>query len=412
MIFAIIACLLVSLFFSGSETALTATNKMRLQTKAANHDKKSEKLYHLVSKPDEFITAILIGNNISNILLPTLVTMVAIDYGISVALATGALTVTIIIFAEVLPKSVAATFPDRIAYIVYPVIRGVVTLFKPLTFLLNGFTGIVIKLLSRGDEERASISKEELRYMVDIAHTEGTFENEETHRIKGILDFRDLNVRDALKTPRVDIEGIPSGSSFEEARDIVIGNRFTRYPVFKDDMDNIIGVFHSKFLISWSLEPEKDLKSFSDMDPLIVFEFHSIEWVFRKMLQERKHLAVVLDEYGGTEGIISHEDIIEAMIGQEIEDETDFGSDVLIEKVTDTEMICHGKITLHRLNSIFKTDIPEDEDILAGFLLTQLGYFPAVGEIYEYENLTFVVLDVDEKKVKRVQITKNEREEA
>src|SRR5690625_1700104 len=130
MLIAIIILLFVSLFFSGSETALTATNKMRLQTKAKNNDKRSEKLLKLISKPGEFITAILIGNNIANILLPTLVTMVAIEYGFNVAIASGLLTIIIIIFSEVIPKSIAATFPDRIAYLVYPIIRLVVILLK------------------------------------------------------------------------------------------------------------------------------------------------------------------------------------------------------------------------------------------------------------------------------------------
>ncbi|MYL59613.1 DUF21 domain-containing protein, partial [Virgibacillus halodenitrificans] len=205
MIIAIIVLLFVSFFFSGSETALTAANKMRLQSKANNNDKKSEKLLNLVSKPEEFITTILIGNNIANILLPTLVTMVAIDYGINVAVASAVLTIVIIIFSEVIPKSVAATFPDRISYIIYPVIKGIVLLFKPLTIVLNAMTGFIIKFLSKGQEDSTSISKDEIRAMVDIARTEGIFKQDESYRIKGVLEFNNLNVKDALKTPRVDI---------------------------------------------------------------------------------------------------------------------------------------------------------------------------------------------------------------
>lgn len=408
MIIAIIILLFVSFFFSGSETALTAANKMKLQTKASNNDKRSEKLLDLVSKPSEFITAILIGNNIANILLPTLVTMVALEYGVNVAIASAVLTITIIVFSEVLPKSVAAAFPDKIAYIVYPVIRFFTILFKPLTMLLNGMTGLIIKVLSKNDEDNVSISKEDLRTMVDIAGTEGTFKREESFRIKGVLDFQDLNVKDVLKTPRIDIVAVPHDATYEEVRDIVIQNQYTRYPVYDGDIDNIIGVFHSKYLLTWSIEPEKKLEEYCDLDPMVFFEFHSIEMVFRQMTRDRKHLAIVLDEYGGTEGILTHEDIIEAMIGLEIEDEMDLESEKLVEKLTDTEIICDGKITLHRLNSIFNTDIPEEEDVLSGYLLTEFNQFPQQGDILEKDNLHFRVLEVDGRTLKQIQIVKED----
>ncbi|GIO26614.1 hemolysin family protein [Ornithinibacillus bavariensis] len=406
MIIAIIILLCASFFFSGSETALTAANKMKLQTKANQHDNKSAKLLELVSKPSEFITTILIGNNIANIILPTLVTMVAMELGANIAIASAVLTVTIIVFSEVLPKSIAAAFPDRIAYIVYPIIRFFMIIFKPFTFLLNGLTGLVVKWLSKDDDDNVSISKEDLRAMVDIAGTEGTFKQEESYRIKGVLDFQDLNVKDVMKTPRIDIVAVPHDATYEEVRDIVIQNQYTRYPVYEGDIDNIIGVFHSKYLLTWSIEPEKRLESFCDLEPMVFFEFHSIEMIFRQMTRDRKHLAIVLDEYGGTEGIITHEDIIEAMIGLEIEDEMDLESEKLVEKLTDTEIICDGKITLHRLNSIFDTEIPEEEDVLSGYLLTEFIRFPQQGDILERDNLKFKILEVDGRTLKQIQIIK------
>jgi putative hemolysin len=406
MVIAITALLFVSLFFSGSETALTATNKMKLQTKARNQDKKSAKLLNLISKPSEFITAILIGNNIANILLPTLVTTIAIEYGFNVGLASAILTITIIIFAEVIPKSIAATFPDRIAYIVYPVIKTVVVILKPITILLNKLTDFITKMLSRGQEQDVSISKDELRAMVDIADSEGMFHQEESHRIKGVLDFYNLTVKDVLKTPRVEVVALASTASFEEIRDIAIQNPFTRYPIYEEDIDTIIGVFHSKYLLSWSTEPDKSLESYSDTDPLLVYEFQSIEWVFREMTKEKKHMAIVLDEYGGTEGILTHEDIIEAMIGLEIEDETDLENEGLVDTLTDTEIVCDGKISLRRLNSIFHTEIPEEEDVLAGYILKELNYFPKKGESFEINNLNYQILDTDGRTIKQVRIVK------
>lgn len=406
MIIAIIFLLFVSFFFSGSETALTAANKMKLQTKAGNGDKKSEKLLKLISKPSEFITTILIGNNISNILLPTLVTALAIDYGFNIGVATAILTVTIIIFSEVIPKSIAASFSERIAYIIYPVIRFFVIFFKPITFLLNKFTGYITRSLSKGEVENVSFSKDEFRAIVDIAGSEGMLEKEESFRIKGALDFQNLNVKDVLKTPRVDIVPLPNTATYEEVRDTVLENNFTRYPVYSESIDSIVGIFHSKYLIQWSIEPKQTLQSLSDLEPLIVYELHSIERVFRRMTKEKKHMAIVLDEYGGTEGIITHEDIIETMIGLEIEDELDSENNSVIEKVTETEIICDGKITLHYLNSIFNTEIPEEEDVLAGYLLKEFKQFPAANDVIERSNLTFKVLEIEGRTISKVQIIK------
>lgn len=396
----------MSFFLSGSETALTAVNKMKIKTNAENDDKKSQKLLQLVSKPDELITGILIGNNIANIMLPTLVTIVAIEYDYNVGIATGILTVVLIVFAEVLPKSIAASFADKISYIVFPVINVLLFIFKPLIFLLSRFTRFVIRMLSKNEPESVSVSREELITMVNIATSEGTLQNEETQLIKGAIDFYDLDVRDALKTPRTEIQGISYDSSFHEARETVLNGSHTRFPVYKENMDHIVGVLHSKSLLTWSLEPLKKLEDFIDDDPLFVFEFHSIEKVFKLMLKKRRHLAIVLDEYGGTKGIISHEDIIEAMIGQDINDETDEDEEILIDELTDSHIICNGKLALRRLNEVFKTKIPEEEDILSGFLLKEMGRFPLKGETYEYHHLHFEILSVEETKLKKIKIMK------
>ncbi|MRH45095.1 DUF21 domain-containing protein [Aquibacillus halophilus] len=406
MFIAIVFFILMSFFLSGSETALTAVNRMKVYSKAENDDVPSKKLLKLLSKPNELLTAILIGNNISNIMLPTLVTIVAIEHGFSVGIATAILTFFLIVFAEVLPKSIAATFSDRVAYYVAPFIRFLVIILKPLTILLSKFTSMIISLLSKGRTEETTVSKEELKTMVDIALTEGTFQSDETHHIKGAIDFYSKDVRDALKTPRMDIEGIPLESSFEQAREVVLSNSYTRYPVYKENMDNIVGVFHSKLLLKWSLDQNQKLKDFTDLDPLFVAETASIEKVFKMMLKEKKHLATVIDEYGGTTGIITNEDIIEAMIGLEIEDETDELEDVLIDELTDSHIICHGKLAIRRLNEVFKTKIPEEEDILAGFLFKEFGYIPQEGEQLEYHHLHFEIIEIEDNKLNQVKITK------
>ena len=406
MIFAIIFLLFASLFFSGSETALTSTNRIKLQTKVKNGDNKSEKLLKLVSRPSEFITTILIGNNIANIILPALVTTIAIEHGFSVSAATAALTIVIILVAEIIPKSIAAAFPEKVAYLVYPIINLIIIILKPITLVINKLTDFITYTLSKNEPETVSVSKEELRAIIDIADSEGMLERDESNRIKGVLDFDNLNIKDVLKTPRIEIIAIPYTATFDEVQEVIITNQFSRYPVYDDGIDNIIGVLHAKDLIRWSMNPSQPLIEIIDNEPLIAYEFHSVERVFRQMTKEKKHMAIVLDEYGGTEGIITHEDIIETMIGLEIEDETDLEGSLLIEKLTDTEIICDGKITLHHLNSIFGTDIPEEDDVLAAFLLKTINNIPEENKIIDIDDLTYKILKVNGRTIEQVQIIK------
>ncbi|HSI67535.1 MAG TPA: CNNM domain-containing protein [Planococcus sp. (in: firmicutes)] len=402
--------LVMSFFLSGSETALTAVNRMKVHTRAEQGDVKAQKLQKLIAKPDRMITTILIGNNISNIMLPTLVTTIAITEGWEVGLATAILTIILIIFGEVLPKTIAATFADKMAYIVAPVIAVLVVLFKPMTFLLAQFTNIFIRIISKGTVKEATMTKEELRSMVDIASTEGTFEEDESERIKGVLDFPHKDVSDVMSTHRTDTVGIAIDSTYEEVRDLILDSSYTRYPVYEESMDNVVGLFYSKKLIEWSMDPNLTLEELMDDNPLFVVQSVSVEKVFKMMMSKKKHMAVILDEYGGTLGIVTHEDIIEEMIGQDIEDETDVEDDELIFEMTDTTLSCHGRLEIEDVNSMFKVSVPNDHDTIAGFVMQQLGHVPEEGEQFTFENLHVEIKEMDRNRIVRLTITKLENE--
>ncbi|MGB5945741.1 CNNM domain-containing protein [Paenisporosarcina sp.] len=403
--------LMLSFFFSGSETALTAVNRMKVQHRAEQGERMAQKLLMLIAKPDRMITTILIGNNIVNIAMPTLLTLIALKYDWDIALATAVLTIIIIIFGEVLPKTIAVTFADKIAYIVAPIISVLVQILRPLTFLIAKFTNIFIRIISKGAVKEATLTKEELRSMVDIASTEGTFKEDESERLKGVLDFPHKDVEDVLETHRTEIVGIPTNATYEEVRDIILEHYYTRYPVYEESMDHIVGMFYSKTLIEWSMDPTMDMHDLIDNDPLFVVQSVSVEKVFKQMLTKKKHMAIVLDEYGGTLGIVTHEDIIEEMIGQEIEDESDEDEDILVYEMTEHRLICHGRLEIEDVNEMFKVEIPNDHDTIGGFVLQQLGHMPDNGEQFSYENLHFEVNEMDRNRILQLTITIKDNEE-
>lgn len=209
-----------------------------------------------------------------------------------------------------------------------------------------------------------------------------------------------------MTTPRTEVVAVQLNSTFEEVRDLVIKEMYTRYPIYDEDLDDIIGVFHSKYLLQWSLRPEDTIMDYADSTPLRVDEFESVSKVLRKMSRERRHLSIVIDEYGGTEGILTHEDIIESMLGFEIEDETDIKNDSLIESMTNREIICDGKITLHRLNLIFGTEIPEEEDTLSGYLYKMFNEVPNENDIHDEQVLQFTVVQMEDNMIRKVRIVK------
>ena len=396
--------LFVSFFLSGSETALTAVNRVKIQQRADQEDRKSVKLLRLLLKPDRVLTTILVGNNIVKITMSTIVTLIGIEQGWLVGVVTGALTLIVVVFCELMPRTIAATFADRIAYIVAPTITLLVLLMKPLTSLLALFTNIFIRIISKGALTKATLTKEDLKSMVDIASIEGTFEQDETLRLKGIIDFPDKDVSDVLETHRTDVIGLPIDATYEEVRATILEYFYTRYPVYEDNMDTIVGMFYSKMFIGWSTNPEQPLEDLIDRDMLYVIQSASVERVFKMMLSEKKHMAVVLDEYGGTLGIVTQEDIIEEMIGQDIEDETDMEEEVLVYEKLDDMLICHGRLEIKDAMEILGIELPTDHETIGGFVLQHLGHLPESGERFSFENLHFKVEEMERNRIIRMTI--------
>lgn len=322
MVISIIILLLASFFFSSSETALTAINKIKLSEETQQGDKKAEKLLNFLQKPSVFITTILVCNTIANLLILTFVTVFAIKYHYSLIGSIIVSIIIVILVGEVIPKSIAASIPNKLARFVYGPLKLITMIFKPVTMILNGLTDSIHHALTKNQEDEQKYSKEEIRQLVTIAGSEGAFNEMESKRIQGVMDFEKLKINDVNTTPRINVTAFSDDTSYEEVYETVKSNPYTRYPVYEGDIDNIVGVFHSKYLLAWNHEQDKSIIDYTSV-PLFVNEHNKAEWVLRKMTVTRKHLAIVLDEYGGTDGIVSHEDLIEEMLGMEIEDEMD-----------------------------------------------------------------------------------------
>ncbi|WP_320415373.1 hemolysin family protein [Psychrobacillus antarcticus] len=400
--------ILVSLFLSGSETALMTVNRTKVQLRAEQGDNESEKLLALLAKPDRMIITILVGNTIANITMTVILILMAEQFDWHIGWSLAILTVFIILFCEVLPKTIAATFSDRIVYVVTPLIRLLVIILRPITAFISEITNLFIRIGSKGAITETTITKEELLSMVDLASTDGTFEDDESERIKGMLDFPNKDVSDVLSTHRTEVVGIPMEASYEEVRDTILEHHYTRYPVYDDSLDTIIGMFYSKKFIEWSMDTSTELDSFIDKDPLFVVQSLSVEKVFKLMLTRKKHMAVVLDEYGGTLGIVTHEDLIEEMIGQEIEDETDNDEEILVHEMTESRLVCAGRMEIEEVNSLFNISIVNENETIGGFVLDQLGHVPEENEQFVYDDLMVEINEMDRSRIVKLTITKRE----
>lgn len=322
MIIAIIILLFASIFFSISETALSAVNRMKLQSKAEQGENKANKIYQLLNKPSVYLTAIVIGKNVANIILISLVTLWSENREFNMILTILLAIIGVIIICEVVPRAFAEAYPEKTTRWIYPILVGYIFVIKPLIIILNQLTKIIKNMVPNHSQEEQRFSKEEIRQIVTIAESQGAFNEVEKNRIQGVMNFEKLKITDIDTTPRINVTAFPSDISYEEAYETVVSNPYTRYPVYDEDIDHIIGVFHSKYLLAWSRKTSDDISNYIS-EPLFVNEHNKAEWVLRKMTVSRKHLAIVLDEYGGTDAIVSHEDLIEEMLGMEIEDEMD-----------------------------------------------------------------------------------------
>lgn len=398
----------LSSFFSMSETALMSINKIKLRHMVEEGVSGAKEVEKLIEDPNKLLTTILIGNNIVNIGASSLATVIATKiFGSSgVGIATGIMTILILIFGEITPKSIAKQKSEAVGLMVVKPIQFTVLIFKPFVYIFTIISSLFIRVLGGDPNETDSfITEEELKTMVDVSEEEGVLENVEKEMIFNVFEFADLQVKDVM-VQRVDIVAVDEEATYDEVMDIIKSEQFSRIPVYSETIDNVIGIINVKdFAMVENIKEDFNVIKYI-REPFYTFEFKKIVELFKEMKKARNHIAVVLDEYGGTVGLVTIEDLVEEIVG-EIEDEYD-DEDKSIEVIKDNEYVVDGSARLHDVSEILGVDIDSDEfDSVGGLMIGALGRMPEEKEEIVKNDITFIAEEIEKNRIKKVRLINN-----
>jgi putative hemolysin len=404
-------CLVLSAFFSGSETALTSLSGPQAQKLIEEKGYTSLKLW--LSKPIEVITTILIGNNIVNTTASALATDITnrlLDdtpyAGWAIPAAVFVITLLLLTFGEITPKAIAKKASKQIAPLAISLLRIPYFLFTPFTAIFNIVTQWIMRKLGNDVHAHAPfVTAEEIEYMIDLGSREGSFPEGHERMLRTVFDLNDTLVREIM-VPRTNIIALPMSASYEETLRVVASCGHSRIPVYKGSTDNIIGVFYVKDLIPRLPTISKEQFSLLQIirKPVFVPESKRLADMLAEFQRQRIHMAILVDEFGGTAGLITLEDIVEEFFG-EIRDEYDMETDLIL-RIDDDTLRADARASIYDIEEFFEKDFPDEieYDTVGGFLMAQLGTVPLPGEEIPWENLVFRVLESDEKRVIRVEI--------
>ncbi|SFD06064.1 HlyC/CorC family transporter [Clostridium uliginosum] len=401
----LVILIMLSAFFSASETALMSLSKIRLRHLMDENVKGAKLVNKLLESPNKLLGALLIGNNIANIGASALATVLASNiFGNSgVGIATGVMTILVLIFGEITPKSIAKQKCEKVAFMVSKPISFIVIIFKPFIAIFTAISSFFIRLLG-GDPKATEpfITAEELKTMVGVSEEEGVLEDVEKEMIFNVFDFADLQVKDVM-VQRVDIISVDIEATYDEVLQVIKNEQFSRIPVYNQTIDDMVGILNVKDLVMIE-NPRKDFNVTKYIrEPFYTFEFKKIIELFKEMKKTRNHIAVVLDEYGGTVGIVTIEDLVEEIVG-EIEDEYDEDKRS-IEVIKEDEYIVDGSARLHDISDLIGVDMESEEfDSVGGLVIGELGRMPEEKEEIKLNNIRFVVEDIDKNRIKKVRI--------
>lgn len=396
----------LSAFFSSAETAFSSLNQVKLKSMLGEESRKTKRIKKALSLSEEYdivLSTILIGNNLVNIACTAISTIVFTGiYGESLGttLSTIIMTIVVLIFGEVTPKQIAKERAESYAILISPLVKFFIILFSPLSLFFRGWSKLMNKIFGLG--KVSAVTEEELKTYVNEAHTGGEIDENESKLIRSSIEFDDIDVIDIL-TPRIDVDAVDKYASFDEIENVFKTSNRSRLPVYINDIDNIVGLIHHRDFESAKDRNLKSLRTILKPVPSVSPDT-KISKLLRIFQKNKTHLAVVIDEFGGTEGIVTLEDILEELVG-EIWDEHD-EVEVDFEKISDNEYIADGSASLEDFFEYFKINRVEDDvTTVNGFIMMLLDKIPEAGDVAEFDNITACVLSVDGKRADKIKIT-------
>ncbi len=398
----IVVCIFLSSYFSATETAFSCLNRIRIKNKAENGDKKAALVLKLMEKYDELLSTILVGNNIVNILCSSVATLLFVnllkDPDLGATVSTAATTVILLLFGEISPKSIAKEHPETLAMFSAPILRVFMFVLKPVTAVFKLWQRLLSVIIKSPQDQ--GITEEELLTIVDEAEQGGGIDKDESELIRSAIEFNELEVRDIF-TPRIDISAIPSEISKDDAAKVFSETGYSRLPVYEDTLDNIIGILYLKDFYNSSYNRQTSIQDI--IKPVIYVPRSKKISDLRKELQEQQlHIAVVTDEFGGTVGIVTLEDILEELVG-EIWDEHD---EIIreISQVDDNKFVVSGKANIEKVFETLDMDSDFEAITVGGWVMEILERIPSTGESFTYQNLQVTVLKMMGRRIEQVEI--------
>lgn len=396
--------IILSAFFSSAETALTTFSRIRIREKAEAGSKAAGLLLKMAEDKPRMLTSILIGNNIVNIAASALATTIAMSIGFNIGVMTLILTLIILIFGEITPKNAAAVQADTIALLYSRIILVLMTILTPVIWSVNLICSLILKIFGINMHDSQTIMTEgELRTIVDVSHEDGVIETEEKEMINNVVDFGDARAKDIM-TPRIDVAEVDIDASYEEVRAVFADEMYTRIPVYKDDRDNIIGIINMK---DFFMNADEEHFRTTDImrDAYFTYETKSTSELLVEMQEESSPMAIVLNEYGAAEGVVTMEDLIEEIVG-EIRDEYDEGEEELIEEIAEREYMVEASVKLDDLNDEIGTSLHSDDyDSVGGYIIGMCDSIPQVGETFVNEDgMTFEIIEGAKNRIDKVKI--------
>lgn len=396
-----------SAIFSSAETALMTCNRIRLRSMENEGNKKAGKVLDMVeNSTDKMLSAILIGNNVVNLSASSLATVLATKLlgNSGAGIATGIITLLVLIFGEITPKSFATTSADKLALMYYNFIHGLMIVLTPIIFFVGILSrGVLFLLRVDPDAKPETITESELRAMVDVSHEEGVLESDERKMITNVFDFGDSQAKDIM-IPRVDVSFIQVDATYNELLEIFREDMFTRFPVYEESTDDVIGVINMKDVLLYDRKTPFSIRNYL-REVHFTYEHSSTLELLQEMRETSSNVTIVLDEYGATVGMITLEDLLEEIVG-EIRDEYDENEVEAFQKVGDNQYNIEASMKLDDINEILELNIQsEDYDTLGGFIIELLDRLPQEGEEVSYRNMTFKVLQVEKNRIDQIQLT-------